>query len=224
MKDMMRALYRSWPARRRHAGLPDDVGVLPDGRGPAVQHGPHAVYLPVPHLRQEHNLCVPTAAAMVLQAWGEPHDPRELKRLSRGQAAGDATPFDDFTITMFRDLLTGLQQLGHDWREVSFANNGTGFRQGLACLQAHLRRGLPALVDTSLYGGHTFVLAGFDARQQMLHAVDPNLAAPGRRSLHETDFATIWHSGATGFDGRAAILPQPRTRQAGRQPCDNPAP
>ena len=38
-----------------------------------------SVFIEIPHIRQETNLCVPTSAAMVLEYFGDPQPPRKLK-------------------------------------------------------------------------------------------------------------------------------------------------
>src|SRR4051812_44760688 len=75
--------------------------------------------LDVPHIRQEPELCVPTAAAMVLAFYGDPQPPRRLKALAGGRTYVDAS-FNDFTMTLYRDLVRGLKTLGYDWREETF--------------------------------------------------------------------------------------------------------
>lgn len=208
------ATTRSWWRRwlRACCDLPpagDDVGVVVDRQDlPVPGHGPRHVVLPIPHLRQEDWLCVPTAAAMVLAAFGKSHSPRELKALSRGLAYDPAAPFSDFSITLFRDLAAGLARLGQDWREASYRTDRAGFRQGLAALQASLRQGRPALVDTGLFGGHTVVVAGFDDVRRCLWVVDPHLDAPGWRALPYPVVEQVWHSRDAGFDGRGALFPQ----------------
>jgi len=169
-----------------------------------------SVFLNVPHIRQEENLCVPTSTAMVLAYFGESHSPRELKILSRGRNYDPKEPFSDFTITFFRDLVPGLRKIGYDWRDSTYLNNDSGFSSGLQDIKENLRRGNPVLVDTSLFGGHTFVVSGFDDNKAVLHITDPNIGAPGLRTISYEQFKGIWNSVDSGFSGRAALLTKRR--------------
>ncbi|HEY6241814.1 MAG TPA: C39 family peptidase [Burkholderiales bacterium] len=183
------------------------TGVVTSSDGlPRPQFSESSVFLEIPHLRQEKNLCVPTSTAMVLEYFGESHAPRELKVLSRGRDYDPKEPFSDFTITFFSDLVLGLRKIGYDWRESKYTNNGWGFRRGLKDIRENLRRGNPVLVDTTLFGGHTFVVTGFDDDNAVLYFADPNIGAPGLRTISYEQFETIWSSEKTGFYGRGAIL------------------
>lgn len=197
----------AWIGSAPPGPVADDTGVLAPGDPlPQPVRSARAVLLPVPHQRQEDWLCVPTAASMVLAWRGEQRSPRELKQLSRGLPYDPQAPFTDHTLTFFRDLLQGLKTLGHDWQEVSFRTDRAGFQQGLETIRQQLQQDCPVLVDTSLFGGHTLVVAGFDDTRQQLWMVDPHVDAPGWRVLPYLAFETVWHSRGTGFDGRAALL------------------
>jgi hypothetical protein len=188
---MLRLLSRWWPA--------------------ADPWGREALRLPVRHQRQEPWLCVPTCASMVLDFYGAPRTPREIKCLAAGRAWDPAAPFDDHTITFFRDLCAGLARVGLGWREQTFANHRRGFQQGLARLLAELRAGRPVLVDTALLGGHTLVLCGSEPAMRTLIALDPEADAPGERRFGIDEFEAVWHSMPVGFDGRGAVFTGPPT-------------
>jgi uncharacterized protein YvpB len=173
---------------------------------PRPQVGAALTLLDVPHLQQPQSLCVPTSAAMVLQYFGDPHDPRELKTLSRSGTWDPAKSFSDYTTTSFADMLAGLRTLGYRWSESDHANDAAGFAAAAAELKSSLRQGNPVLVDTTLYGGHVFVVAGFDESQSLFYVRDPNLAPPGWRALTSAQLQAIWNSSRTGFNGRGALL------------------
>jgi uncharacterized protein YvpB len=187
------------------------VGAITPGEPrPQPHRTERSLFLDVPHMRQEKNLCVPTSAAMVLQYYGDARSPRELKVRSRGWEYDPNKPFSDFTLTFYSDLLRGLQPLGYGWQVANYSTRHRGFTTGMEEIKQELRRGNPVLVDTSLYRGHTFVVAGFDEEQELLFVVDPNLPRPGLRAIRYAQFEQIWNSRDVGFDGRGAIFTRPK--------------
>jgi len=193
----------------QNAVVNNRVGIITSQEDlPTPQISERAVFLNVPHMRQELNLCVPTSTSMVLKYFGDARSPRELKALSRGREYDPNEPFSDFTITFFKDLLSGLRRIGYTWIETTYMNNDWGFRSGMKDIKANLIRGNPVLVDTSLFRGHTFVVAGFDEERRVLFVVDPNIGSPGIRAIPYEQFDAIWNSVDVGFNGRGAILVQ----------------
>ena len=192
------------PAR---SAPPDTIGVV--FTPPAKQPGKSG-YIELVHQRQETNLCVPTAASMVLNWYNVKLSPHDIKTLSRGQRPKPGKRFDDFTITLFPDLVTGLANAGIQWRVQTYPNDAAGGAKGLAEIRAAIDHGNPVLVDTTLYGGHTFVITGYDTAAQQVVIMDSNIPAPGLRVMSEADVAVIWNS--TGVDSpvRAAIFTSPK--------------
>ena len=168
------------------------------------------VDLAVPHLQQEKLLCVPTSAAMVLAYYGDPRSPRELKTLAAGRDWDAAAPFDDFSITLYRDLLNGLNRIGYGWAQRRFAPTPGGLDDGLATIVAALAAGRPVLVDVSLPSGHTFVVRGFDSVRRSLDIVDPDQPAPGRYTVSYDEFASVWNESAYGDPHRYLLLTSPK--------------
>jgi hypothetical protein len=162
--------------------------------------------IPLVHIRQEQNLCVPTSAAMVLAYDGDPHPPRELKAWSRGEEYDPAARFDDFTITFFAPLVKDMRRRGYTWSIRGYDDDDAGFQAGLADIHASLDQGRPVLVDTTLFGGHTLPVTGYDDARGELTLVDPNIAAPGIRHVPYAEFARIWSSTGAGSRRRAAIF------------------
>lgn len=160
------------------------------------------------HIRQEAELCVPTAAAMVLDYYGEPKAPRLLKTLAGGKPYDPKAVFTDFTITPYRDILRAVSTLGYQWAEQTFPNTQAGFRRGVGEIEAALAAGRPVLADVTLAEGigHTFVITGADAAKQSLVVVDPDQPAPGRRVIGYAAFEKSWNEGAYGGDFRALIV------------------
>jgi hypothetical protein len=181
---------------------------------PAPIRGYSRTILAVPHLRQEPLLCVPTSTAMVLAFYGDPRPPRLLKTLASGQPYDPAVPFTDFSITHYSDIIGGIRQLGYDWTQRTFPNSDAGFRDGLALIEAELRKGHPVLVDATVPTGHTFVIRGFDTDKHQLFIVDPDQPDPGYDLMSFNQFASVWNETAYGNNFRAMILTRERSGES----------
>jgi hypothetical protein len=204
-----------WPlsARAQQAAMPSALkrsqsDHLPTPNAARPRPDQQAVALAVPHIRQEKNLCVPTSAAMVLGFFGDQRSPRELKVLSGGRPYDPSAPFDDFSSTWFKDIVTGLRRIGYVWSEGYFSNDAAGFEKGLTAMELSLDRGNPVLVDTSFVKteGHTFVVVGVDRKAAQLRIIDPDRPAPGVRIMTMKDFEAVWNSTAVGTNKRGAIF------------------
>lgn len=194
-------------ASAAHAKVADSVGIVSgDQFVPPANEPKASAYIELSHQQQETNLCVPTSASMVLQRSGTTISPREIKMLSSNKRQRRNQEFDDFTATMFSDLIAGLSKVGVRWEQRTYRNHKYGFRDGLEELKVSLDDGWPVLADTSLYGGHTFVVVGYDEAKQQIIAVDPAIPAPGLRAISYDDFEDIWNSRGVGFNGRGAVF------------------
>ena len=166
--------------------------------------------LAVSQIQQETLLCVPTSAAMVLAYYGDPQSPRRLKALASGRLYDPNASFNDFSITLYRDLVRGVQGLGYSWSEQDYPNTEVGFTDGLALIESEVRNGEPVMVDVSEPQGHTVVIAGFDKPGRRLLAVDPGVSAPGVYWIAYDAFDAIWNEHAFGGDFRALVRTQSR--------------
>ncbi len=171
----------------------------------------HRVELAVRHIQQEAQLHAPTAASIIAAYYGDAHPPRKLKSLAEGRSYDEALPFNDFTVTLYDDLLRGMNQMGYGWTERRYAQTSAGLEAGLEAIQTSLADGRPVLADVSVPHGHAFIIRGFDARQKLLHIVDPKGPAPGRHALTYDQFGAVWNETAYGRTGRYLILTCPRT-------------
>lgn len=174
-----------------------------------------SAWLPLRYQDQESNLCVPTSASIILDYFGSQVSPRRIKELSMGRDYSPGEPFNDFTITLFRDLISGLHRIGYSWKEKDYPDNLNGLQQGLAEIEHSLDHGIPVMIDTtrirghsSGVAGHTFVVAGYSVSRQALYVVDPNITAPGTRVVGFQELESIWNSRSVKFDERAAVFPQ----------------
>jgi hypothetical protein len=165
-------------------------------------------FIELSHQRQEKNLCVPTSASIVLQHFNRQTTPRELKVLSRRQKYDPNRKFNDFTGTMFNDLIVGISTLGISWKQVNWPNTKAGAKFGLAEIRKEIDKKNPVLIDTNLYGGigHTFIVNGYDETNQLLIIMDPAIPAPGIRVISYKNVEEIWNSRGVGYNGRAAIF------------------
>src|SRR6185437_13602712 len=147
-----------------------------------------SAWIPLRYQAQEANLCVPTSASIILDYFGDRVSPREIKELSMGRRYSPEKPFHDFTVTLFRDLVWGLQGIGYSWNTKDYPDDRNGLRRGLSDIEHSLDAGIPVMIDTtpvrehtSSVAGHTFVVSGYSVAKQVLYVVDPNLWAPGTR-------------------------------------------
>jgi hypothetical protein len=189
------------------APVSNSVGILAPGAFVPPPSTPGVSgWLSVAQIQQETNLCVPTSAAMVLGYYGHPYPPRELKVWSRGLVYDPTAPFNDFTITFFKDLLSGLQNHGIVWTNPMFTNDQNGFNSGLQLIENQIDLGKPVIVDTDLYTGHAFVIDGYDNTHGTVIVADPFTAPPGIREIDFADFMALWNSSKVGSNIRGLIL------------------
>jgi len=143
------------------------------------------------HIRQGNNLCVCASAEMVLAYYGQNIDQKEIKRLAEGKNLKDNDK-SLYTATLFVELVRGLKKKGINWQTKSYEMNN--FNGGLKFIIAQIKCKNPVLVDTTLYGGHTVVISGYDEKAKKIIITDPNIESPGIRILSEEEFRKIWNS------------------------------
>jgi hypothetical protein len=143
---------------------------------------------------------------MVLAYYGVQTSPRELKALSDGHAYNPNQTFHYNKFTYFYQLIKGVAALGRSWRFGSFPLTEQGYKTGMAQLKTALDLGNPPLVDTSLYGDHTFVICGYDEAAAEFLIMDPNIPRPGYRTLTYAQFERIWNSDGVNCHYRAAVF------------------
>lgn len=197
------------------------VGKVEDNAGVGANFRPvpnrpgKSAFVFLHHIRQEPYLCVTTSATMVLAYEGVKTTPRELKALSDGCTYNPGQPFHYNKFTYFYQLLKGVASLGCSWRFSSFPLTEEGFRTGMTQVKTALDLGNPPLVDTSLYGDHTFVICGYDEAAAEVLIMDPNIPHPGLRTLTYRQFERVWNSDGVNYHYRAAVFttgkPQDRT-------------
>ena len=148
---------------------------------------------------------------MVLAYYGDNQEPRRLKALAHGADYRSGEPFKDFSITLYKDQIRGLQRIGYSWEEETFADTTVGAALGISEIEYEVAAGRPVLVDASLpQGGHTFVVRGFDKAHHYLFIVDPSLPAPGLATVTYGQFAVIWNEHAYGGAFRSLMTTRPK--------------
>lgn len=165
-----------------------------------------SAWIPVRHQSQELNLCGPTSASMVLDYFGVAVGAREIKALSRSKTYRPGDEFTDFTPTSDLDLLRALRRLGYKWPSKSYPLNESGFWRGVWDIERSLDKGLPVLIDTTLYAGHTYVVTGYSAPNQTIIVVDPASEKPGVRAVRLADLIWIWKDGDDRDGDRWAVF------------------
>ena len=148
---------------------------------------------------------------MILAFYGDPQPPRRLKVLASGGSYDPNAPFNDFSITLYRDIVRAVQALGYSWMERSYPDTDSGFIDGIAKIESEIRDGQPVLADVTAPEGHTFVVSGFDTVERKLLVTDPNRPSPGQRWLGYDEFQTIWNEHAYGGNFRSLITTQAKS-------------
>jgi hypothetical protein len=95
------------------------------------------------------------SAAIILDYFGDAISPREIKELSLHKSYSPEDPSTDFSITLFRELISGLAGRGYRWREKDYPDTARGLRQGLADIERSLDARIPVMIDTTVGEGHT---------------------------------------------------------------------
>ncbi len=154
------------------------------------------------HQKQEHNMCVPTAASIVIDYYGGSVSPKEIKKLS-------IQPNNNFAGTYYSDLVKGIRTIGYVWTIREYPVNDSAFEIGFSEIRHELDKGHPVIVSTSAPPiGHTMVIAGYDNVRKEVYLIDPNRPQPGKRTLTFSEFKNIWHEDIS--DGRGIILTNPK--------------
>jgi hypothetical protein len=133
------------------------------------------------HQEQEHMLCVPTSASIMLDKFGWNYPPRQIKLATlRKPWYGSSTPFSYWTPMTIGSLFDGLEYLGiKNWRFGFYSNSE--FNIGLNDIKESIRQGNPVMIIVTYGGpiGHAMVICGYDDANQRLILNDPANRKPG---------------------------------------------
>ncbi len=177
---------------------------------------------------QEHNLCLPTCGAMVLNYYGEQTSQYSVKHLC-GDDAGLLTG------TRFTDLIKAVRVLGYKWRAVAVDARDSLCASCMNVLKKELDAGRPvilgisdleeaagrtfiaanrnqAYIDLPVNGrenvNHAVILTGYDTKAEEVTLMDPARSGTGVRVLSYERFEHLWHDEYTG--ARIALLTKPK--------------
>jgi hypothetical protein len=149
-------------------------------------------FIELVHDRQYHNLCAPTAMAMVLGKLADWQDPVTVKRACVGSAFGTGTGWD---------LLLGAgKKLGQrPVLEDSFENDLPGLAAARELLLREIDAGRPVLIDirepdNETESAHTVAAVGYDRDLGEVIIHDPARTMPGIRRFSDAYLADVWHS------------------------------
>lgn len=167
-------------------------GLVQFGEVPEPVNQSDLVVLAVPQRSQfMEPWCVPASVSMVLAYYGRDLSPAQVKRVA-----------EDFKhparrnvwVTSWLDMQEGLRRIGETWEIRHYRKTKRGFSDGLRDIKRSLRRGRPVLIDVDLLTGHTFVIAGFDDKKQVVFIRDPLLKDGRMRVLSYWTLRENWHN------------------------------
>ena len=149
--------------------------------------------LPVPHLLQGWNNCGATSCAMLARALGKRVGGWDYKKLC---------PSPPGTGTDWGDLVEASKQLGLEGRLVTFTPDDEGFARATAFARGEVDAGRPVVIDFKYRGprypngeaGHTLLLAGYIADENLYVLCNPAIATPGLQLITAADLKHYWRS------------------------------
>jgi uncharacterized protein YvpB len=164
------------------------------------------VFLDVPQVSQGMQpWCVPASVAMALAYYGQEVSPARLKQLAESHKHPSQR---NVHVTSWLDMQRGLKKIGARWTIEHYPNTLAGFQDGLRDIKRSLDRGRPVLVDVDLLTGHTFVIVGYNDKEQVLYFRDPLLKDGRQRILSYGMLYQNWHNRALART-RSAFFTRP---------------
>lgn len=169
-----------------------DLLTLIDRRGKKAEPGRFAL-VNVPHTFQGWNNCGATSCAMLARTQGKKLGGWEFKKLC---------PSPPGTGTDWGDLLKASEKCGLRWKLVTFTPDDGGFAKATAFLRGELDAGRPVVIDFKFTGpqypdgeaGHTLVVAGYVAKDDLYVLCNPAIATPGLQLITAKDLDRYWRS------------------------------
>jgi len=169
-----------------------DLLKLIEYRGRKADPGNFAL-VPVPHIAQGWNNCGATSCAMLARSQGKKLGGWDFKKLC---------PSPLGTGTDWGDLLKASGKIDVHWKLVTFTPDDVGFDKATAFLRTELDAGRPVVIDFKFTGpnypggeaGHTLVVAGYVAKENLYVLCNPAIATPGLQLITAKDLKHYWRS------------------------------
>lgn len=161
----------------------------------------------VDHLYQGWNNCGATSLAMFLRHAGVDTTPYAVKRLCPQSPIGTGTDW--------AHLVAAGETLGERLDLLTFPNDDTGFRRGIAVIRKHLDAGRPVVIDFTVtrkqggrtkHFGHTLLVVGYNTELDQFVLKNPNQPSPGIQLMSAKELKENWFSRgySRSANGRAA--------------------
>jgi TPR repeat protein len=163
--------------------------------------------VPVPHLHQGWNNCGATSCAMFARSLGGKVGGWDFKKLC---------PSPLGTGTDWADLVAAAPKIGQRWKLITFTADDDGFAKATAFARAELDAGRPLVIDFKYIGdrypggaaGHTLLLAGYLADENLYILCNPAIATPGLHLMTAADLSQYWRSDGYS-DSSGGVLSRP---------------
>ncbi len=172
--------------------------------------------VPVPHVHQGWNNCGAASCAMFARTQGKKLGGWDYKKLC---------PSPLGTGTDWADLVDAARQIGLRWKLITFTPDDDGFDKATEFARAELDAGRPLVIDFKYVGpqypngeaGHTLLLAGYLAEENLYILCNPAIATPGLQLMTAADLKRYWRSDyysrlANKVLSRPAIVMDPQQR------------
>jgi arylsulfatase A len=168
---------------------------------------------PAPHLLQGWNNCGATSCAIYARALGGTVGGWDFKKLC---------PSPLGTGTDWAHLVEAAEKIGQRWKLVTFTADDAGFAEATAFARTEIDAGRPVVIDFKFISdryrggsaGHTLLLAGYIADEDLYILCNPAIATPGLHLMSAADLDRYWRSDgysktSGGVLSRPAIVVDP---------------
>jgi hypothetical protein len=106
------------------------------------------------------------------------------------------------TGTDWADLVNAAAKIGQRWKLVTFPADDDGFTRATAFARAEMDAARPVVIDFKYIGdrypggaaGHTLLLAGYLAEENLYILCNPAIATPGLHLITAADLDKYWRS------------------------------
>jgi hypothetical protein len=147
----------------------------------------------VPHVHQGWNNCGATSCAMYARALSGKAGSWEIKQ---------HCPSPLGTGTDWAHLVQAAEKIGQRWKLITFPADDAGFAKATQFARDEMDAGRPLVIDFKYIGdryaggeaGHTLLLAGYIASEDLYVLCNPAIATPGFHLMTGEDLKRYWRS------------------------------